>query len=378
MPSSGEDIELSRQPAPLVAAAKLLAGRGVYGLVWLGTDLVVEARYGPIVDFVEVGDHVTDHVPPLIGLEPDILALRDAPGTVINLPTVSIVTSPGGAPRLNFLVLWSPDDAAFLLVVSRAVPKGDLEVELSSHIRARLMAEAEVRQKSLELARANRDLEEYAAIISHDLKAPLRALRYIADDLGTALDMKDEAAARVILARMKEQSSRMSGMLTALLDYSSIGRKDEAIDTVDTLALVTSIVRSIPSPPGIRVELHGEWPAMKTLAAPLDLVLRNLVGNAITHHDRDVGVVRVVAIDLPHALEITITDDGPGIAPEHHEAIFLPFRTLGDTARTGGHGMGLSFVKRTVEAVEGQIELVSDGTRRRGTSFRLTWPKLSR
>ena len=378
MPFSGVDSDMPGIATPLVGAAKLLAERGVYGLAWIETDLRVRARYGPIVDFIEVGQSVTESVLPLFGLEDDIGRLRMAPGSSINLPAVAIVNGPDSSPRLNLLIVWDGEQNAYLLIISRAVTKADLEIELSRHIRARLMAEAEVKQKSRELELANRDLEEYAAVISHDLKSPLRAMRYIAGDLEKALDAKDDQSSRKLLLRLQEQSRRMSQMLTALLDYSSIGRKEEAVATIDTLALVTSIVRSIPHPTGMKIELHGEWPEIDTLAAPLDLVLRNLIGNAIAHHDRDIGVVRVVSIDAGGALEITVADDGPGIAPTHHDAIFLPFRTLQEQGRAGGHGMGLSYVKRTMEAVNGRIELISDPNLQRGATFRVVWPKAMR
>lgn len=374
MPFSDADTEIEVDGERRIdGAGRLLAARGVFGLAWFGADLIVKARYGRLVDFIEPGRLVSDSVLPLIGLEEDIAKLRNEPGASINLPAISIVSGQGAAPRLNILIVWDANETGYLMVVSRAVTKADLEVELSRHIRARLMAEAEARQTSAELAVANRNLEEYAAIISHDLKAPLRAMRYIADDLESALEAKNDAATRVILSRLQEQSLRMSEMLTALLDYSSIGRQEEAITKVDTLALVTAVMRSIPHPPALRIELHGEWPVIDTLAAPLDLVLRNLIGNAIAHHDRASGVINVVSTDAGGALEITVADDGPGIAPAHHAAVFLPFRTVSGVG--GGHGMGLSFVKRSIEAVNGRIELISDPSLRRGATFRVVWPK---
>lgn len=377
MPSSDGRVERAGplREAPLVAAARLLAERGVYGLAWAGDDLVVTATYGALASFIAIGEPLTECVPALFGLDGDIRALRNTPGATLNLPAVSIVSHEDGAPKLNILVLWSPADEAFLVVVSRAVPKGDLEFELSQQIRARLMAEAALKEKSVELSRANRDLEEYAGIISHDLKAPLRAMRYLASDLERTVEAGQAEETRTIVVRLREQSQRMSAMLSALLDYSSIGRKAEAIGTVDTLRLVKDILNSVPHPPGMRIELHGEWPVIETLEAPLDIVLRNLIGNAIAHHDREDGVVRVIAMEGNASLEFTIADDGPGIPLTSQAAIFLPFRRLDSENRSGGQGMGLSYVKRILESVNGRIEVSSDPDQRRGTSFRVLWPK---
>jgi len=375
MPSSAGKADNQLAESPIVAAGRLLAERGVFGLVWFDRALMVTARFGELVEFIEIGEPLCDQAPALVGLEQEILALEHDAGAVVNLPAISMVQEQGGAHRLNLLVLWSPAEQAFLLMVSRAITKADLEVQLSAQIRARLMAEAVVKQKSQELERANGDLEQFASIISHDLKEPLRAIRYLTSDLEKSLVKASAAHTRAIAARITEQSARMSDMLSALLDYSSIGHKAEAIATVDTLSMVTAIARSIPHPPGLNIELHGVWPVMDTLAAPLDLVLRNLIGNAIAHHDRETGVVRVIAIEGHNELEITVADDGPGIDPRHHAAIFMPFRVLDPGGRHAGRGMGLSFVKRTLEAVGGRLELRSDPAQNQGATFRIMWPK---
>jgi signal transduction histidine kinase len=239
------------------------------------------------------------------------------------------------------------------------------------------MAEAEVSAKSKELARANADLtvangnlEQFAAIVTHDLKAPMRAVRYLADEIETAIGASDTETARGKLGELRRQTTRLSSMLSALLHYSSAGPGREAIERVDTLALVTEIVRSLPLG-GIDVAIRGAWPQLETLAAPLDLILRNLIGNTIKHHDRDRGQLVIACTDLGRDLEITFEDDGPGIAPEHHASVFLPFRTLG----SNGEGMGLAIVQKMVDAAGGAIALVSNPAERRGTTFKILWPK---
>jgi signal transduction histidine kinase len=106
---------------------------------------------------------------------------------------------------------------------------------------------------------------------------------------------------------------------------------------------------------------------------PLETVLRNLMGNAIKHHHRADGCIRVTAIDLVDQVEFRIADDGPGIAPSFHERIFELFQTLQPRDQVEGSGMGLAIVKKTVESLGGSITVDSDvGT---GAMFRFTWPK---
>jgi hypothetical protein len=123
------------QGVPFVAAGRLLAERGVYGLVWIDDALTVTASYGRLADFVEVGKPVTSSVPPLIGLEQDVLALRNSLGAVVDIPAVSIIADGKQSPRLNLTVLWSAEELTYLLLISRAVPRSDLQIEFSRQIR---------------------------------------------------------------------------------------------------------------------------------------------------------------------------------------------------------------------------------------------------
>lgn len=367
--------------ADLVATGMHIAAQGVYGLVWLDRDLVARNRFGPLVEFIDIDRHVTDSVVALIGLEDDIRELTETPGRLLELPAVAMVRADGSAPRLNFTVFWLGAIERFLLLVYRASSRSDIEVELTRQVRGRLIAEAELQARSRELKRANdelgianRDLEQYATIISHDLKAPLRALRYLTDDAGQAIAAGDTGKALAMLDEMRTRARRMSRMMTALLDYASIGRKSEAVALVDTRSLAEAVAASLPRPPAIRVEIAGDWPEIRTLEAPLDLVIRNLVDNALKHHDRAEGEIRLVARDAGPHIEVQVSDDGPGIPAAAHDTIFMPFRTLGGPG--GGNGMGLALVKRTVEAVGGQITVASDGEHGRGTTFVIVWPKI--
>lgn len=384
MPSADETNRQTPRPAPLLAAGMMLAERGIYGMIWVDEKLEITARYGRLVSFAEIGEPVTLALLPLMGLEAEIRDLKASDGQVIEIPDVAIVGKDGSTPKVNISVFWSKDEGCFLVVLTRFSQRTDLEVELSRQIRARLMAEAEVMQTSKELAktnaelgRANRDLEEFASIISHDLKAPMRHLRYIVDEIeASASDQLPEAALSK-LEDLKDQARRMASMLTSLLEYSSAGRKEETAEEVDTHGLVHAITSSMRPPPGFEIEIAGFWPTIATVVAPLDLVLRNLIDNAIKHHDRAEGLVRLTCSDQGEALLITVEDDGPGIPSERHEAAFQPFRRL-KPGRTDGQGMGLAFVRRWVGAAGGRLSLESDPAKRRGTTFRLVWPKLRR
>lgn len=375
MPSTGDasSAVLAGGAAPLLAAARQLADRGVYGLIWFAPDLVVESRFGRIVEFVDVGEPVTNSIFALSGLEADILQLKDHPDRMLVLPDVSLVSSRGRLPRATISVVWSKEDKAFIVLFARADVNSDLELELSTQMRARLIAESELAAKSRELERANTDLEAYASIISHDLQSPMRVLRYALDDLEAALGTPD-GEVQLQISRLRELSRRMTGMLSGLLDYASVPRTHRSWETVDMSCLLAGIVQSLHVPQGFRVISSGDWPRVETEVASLDIVLRNLIDNAIKHHDRSSGLITLSARQDAEVLIITVGDDGPGIAPNDRETIFLPFRKLQSDVEKPGQGLGLAVVRRMVESAAGSINVESAAPASRGTAFIVRWP----
>lgn len=361
----------------ILEAGSLLAQFESFGLIWLNDDLSVEDTFGPLVNFVTVGKPLTDSLLPFIGLEDDIRALRDDTRRVLELPAVSVMTTADHKRRLNFTIFWNAGRDCAMALAYKSAAQTELEVELSRQIRARLMAEAEVTATAKALERANADLESFAAIVSHDLKAPLRHMRHMTEQAFDKAAGDQTPVMRDLLRAIEHQSQRMSDMLTALFDYSSLGRKYEALELIDTGALIGDIANSLPES-GHEIVIDGVWPEIMTLRAPLDLVLRNLLCNAIQHHDQTSGQVTVTCADTQHALEIRVADDGPGIDPQHHDAIFLPFRTIAQPPDGCSTGMGLAAVKKTVETAGGTIAVLSAPAKRRGTAFLLHWPKVIR
>ena len=357
----------------ILDAAFMVAGYGSFGLVWLNCELQATRSYGSLVEFIKLDALITDSVLALYGLESEILNLRLEPGRILELPAIGVAQPDGDTKRLNFSIFWQQSQNAFLILIYRVASQTEIELELSRQIRARLMAEAAVTAKSKELARANTDLESFAAIISHDLKGPMRHMRRLTQQLAAETQAAGHHPLSLRLSEIETQSQRMSQMLSALLDYSSLGRKYEALAPVDTHALIQSVAASLPKT-GIAISISGSWPTIWTLAAPLDLVLRNLIDNAVKHHDREQGAIEVSCVEGANALTISIADDGPGISQKHHEAAFLPFRTLNIYQNADSTGMGLAMVKKVVETAGGAIVLSSNPAEKRGTTFVVSWP----
>lgn len=225
-----------------------------------------------------------------------------------------------------------------------------------------------------ELMRSNAELDSFAYVASHDLKAPLRGIRNLADwiteDLGEGVseDIKDH------LKLLRNRADRLNSLLESLLDYSRVGRKNGAVEPVDTSKLTADIVGYLVPPPAFTIETAGPMPTLATPRAPLEKVLRNLIGNALKHHDRPAGIITVSTADVGDYVEFGVADDGPGIPAEFHERIFQMFQTLKPRDQVEGSGMGLAIVKKTVESFGGAIR-VESAPPLRGATFVFSWPK---
>ncbi|WP_294769772.1 PAS domain S-box protein [uncultured Rhodoferax sp.] len=238
-------------------------------------------------------------------------------------------------------------------------------------ITARKQSELHLSNLVSQLTRSNDDLNNFAYVASHDLKSPLRGVdqlaTWIAEDLNDALSDETKEHLRLMRSRI----SRMEMLLDDLLAYSRVGQSDNPVGLVNTAILVSDIFELAASRKKIRL-VADDLPSVRTQKVPLELVLRNLINNAIKHHDKPEGTIWVKAAPYAGGHEFSVTDDGPGIPAEHQKRVFTIFQTLKPRDEVEGSGMGLAIVKKAVETVGGTVTLISDG--KTGCTFRFTWP----
>jgi len=232
-----------------------------------------------------------------------------------------------------------------------------------------------VTERTAQLAAANHELEEFAFVASHDLKAPLRVIdncsKWIEEDLRPHLTADTLENMTLMRGRVK----RMEKLLDDLLEYSKIGKKSDprANEIIKGEELMENIIALLCPPPGFKVEIYPGFAALSLPRMPLQQILMNLIGNAIKHHDKKTGHIEIAVENLPEFYAFTVKDDGPGIAPQFHAEIFKMFQTLKPRDQVEGSGMGLAMVRKHVEAAGGTLDLVS--AEGEGSIFRFTWPK---
>jgi signal transduction histidine kinase len=234
---------------------------------------------------------------------------------------------------------------------------------------------AEMAAKTRELEVRNAELDDFAHAVSHDLKAPLRAIYYLVDEAEGHLKKDDLPAAREALDGVAPRVQRLFNMIDGVLRLTQAGRAAGAPGCVDVGQLVEEVVASLALPPGFQVAIAPGMPTLVAQQTPLTQVFQNLIENAVKHNDAAPGRVEVGWREVGALCEFSVADDGPGIPAAMRERAFRLFQTLG--RESGGTGIGLALVRKVVEANGGTIR-AEDGVGGRGVRFCFTWPSAPR
>jgi PAS domain S-box-containing protein len=242
-------------------------------------------------------------------------------------------------------------------------------------ITERKRLENELKEYTHQLKRSNDDLENFAYIASHDLKAPLNVVIKILELIDNGTEAPTSSNKLEYIRMAKKSIAQMSGLIKDLLDYSRIGTNQENFSQVnlnETLEYILNVLKDKISQINARIIVH-DLPAIFANKTLINELFLNLLNNALTYHNKIAVEIEVWCTEEKEAYKFYVKDNGIGIQEKDFEKIFLIFKRLHTQSDYAGTGIGLALCKRIVDIHKGEIWVES--TFGQGSTFYFTIKK---
>jgi len=287
--------------------------------------------------------------------------------------TLTIVVGIGGTIYIVALISKRIKTMVFL---AESISKGEFTVindtrndELTRLSTALNTMSGRLSKNINELEKRNIELDKFAYVVSHDLKAPVRgiynAIKWIEEDLGEELSPQ----MKQYLSIIPQKTKRMEDLINGLLDYAR-AREKSIPEKTDVNKLMEDIVETIV-PRYFKVEMHS-LPVFYTERLKLEQVFTNLISNSVKYTSHKNGLIIISCNELPGFYEFSVMDNGMGIEPEYHEKIFELFQTLREKNEKESTGIGLAIIKKILDDQHCTIKVNSNMGK--GAEFIFIWP----
>ncbi|MCT7950561.1 AAA family ATPase [Ancylothrix sp. C2] len=215
--------------------------------------------------------------------------------------------------------------------------------------------EEKVTERTQQLQRANQDLSDFAHVVSHDLKAPLRSISTIAQWLKTDYNDQLDDDGREQLDFLNEQVKRAQNLITGILQYSRLGKNKSENIEINLTEIVSGVIQSLRPPAHISITIITPLPTLLCDPIQMQQIFQNLISNAIKYHNKPQGKILIACTETEKFWQFSITDNGIGIESKHFDRIFKPFQTVNTTPQPDSTGIGLATVKKIIDLYSGKI-----------------------
>ncbi|HLB74840.1 MAG TPA: ATP-binding protein [Sedimentisphaerales bacterium] len=219
---------------------------------------------------------------------------------------------------------------------------------------------------------AENELKDFAYIVSHDLKAPLRGIKSLVEWISADHADKLDETGKEQLKMLTKRVERMHNLIEGVLQYSRVAQTSEQPAHVNLNELLAKVIDTVAPPPNVSITVAGELPTVEFGPTRIAQVFANLLSNAIKYMDKPQGDIKIACSQEAGCWKFSVQDNGPGIDEKHFERIFRMFQTLNSRDELESTGAGLTVAKKIVEMHGGRIWLES--TPGEGSAFYFTVP----
>ncbi len=237
-----------------------------------------------------------------------------------------------------------------------AINQKKLRDEIIQHT---LELEVKVAERTAQLEYTNNELRDFAQVVSHDLKAPLRAISqlsfWLSKDYADKLDEAGQNQLSLIISRTK----RLDDLIEGILQYSRAGKSLEKEVEINFNTVVKNCIIALNPPKHIKITIDNKLPNYKADETRMAQLFQNLINNAIKYNNKPIGAIHIGCKTKKGFYEFYVSDNGIGIEEQYFERIFQIFQRLESRDVQEGTGIGLSLVKRIVQIYGGEVNLTS-------------------
>jgi signal transduction histidine kinase len=313
----------------------------------------------------------------LVGRDETRVSLKEAASAAIALKekNQAIEKSRG---ELNQKIAEGDDQQRAILNMMKDIEASRQQLELTnaalkSEITERKKAEQRQAQLLEQLEKVNQELKSFAYVVSHDLKAPLRGIKHLAEWISTDYADKLDDNGKEQMNLLASRVDRMHDLIDGILLYSRVGRIEEEKVVVNLNELVPEVIDTLAPPENIAITIENELPTIECGQTRIMQVFQNLMSNAVKYMDKPKGQIKVGCVEEDGFWEFYVADNGPGIEEKYFEKIFQLFQTLAPRDGSESTGIGLTVTKKIVELYNGKIWVESEPGQ--GSTFFFTLPK---